>query len=315
MKRIIAILLMIAMAVSLAACGEDSSSETQKDVKVADRSGETETETAAQESQPSETSEAPEAVDAAEAADAAIEETVLLDEAGVKITAKSLTMDALWGPELKLLIENDSGKDLTVQSRNVSVNGYMVDPMLSADVVNGKKANDSLTFSNSDLAACGITSIAEIEFSFHIFTTEDWETYLDTDQIRLETSIAGTYAYPFDDSGDVVYDAEGIRLVVKGLAEDSSIFGPSVVVYIENNRADAFTVQARDVSVNGFMVDALFSCEVMPGKKAVDTITFMDSELEENEISAIEDLELSFHIFDNDSWDTIADTDAIHLSF
>ena len=148
-----------------------------------------------------------------------------------------------------------------------------------------------------------------------MFTTADWETYLDTALIQLKTSIADTYEYAFDDSGEVAYDVNGIKVIIKGLAKDASIWGPSVVVYIENNTDQAFTVQTRDVSINGFMVDAMFSCDVMPGKKAVDTITFMETELEENEIVSIEDIELSFHIFDLESWDTIVDTDVVSMAF
>lgn len=244
-----------------------------------------------------------------------IEETVLLDESGIKITAKSLSMNEIFGPELKMLIENDSGKDLTVQCRNSSVNGYMVDTMMSVDIVNGKKANDTLTFMGSDLETCGIDAIADMEFSFHIFTTDGWDTYLDTDQIQLQTYIADTYEYVFDDSGDVAYSNDGMKVVVKGLAEDASIFGPSIVIYVENNRNDGFTVQGRDISINGFMVDAIFSCDVMPGKKAVDTITFMSSDLEENDITSVEDVELSFHIFETAGWETIVDTDPVTIAF
>ncbi len=244
-----------------------------------------------------------------------IEQTVLLDEGGVKITAKSLDTDGLFGPEIKLLIENNSGKNLTVQCRNVSVNGYMVETMMSVEIVNGKKVNGSLTFMQSDLKACGITDIADIDLSFNIFTTEEWEDYLDTAQIQLKTSIADTYQYTFDDRGDVAYDANGIKIIIKGLAEDTSIFGPSIVVYIENNTEKAFTVQSRDVSINDFMIETLFSCDVMPGKKAVDTITFIESDLEENEITSIENVELSFHVFDMQSWDDIVNTDVIKITF
>ena len=224
-------------------------------------------------------------------------------------------MDSLFGPEIKLYIENNSGKDLTIQCRNVSVNGYMVDTMMSVDIVNGKKANDSLTFMSSDLESCGITDIADIELSFHIFTTSDWEDYLDTDQIQLKTSIADNYQYIFDDSGDIAYNANGIKVIIKGLSENASIFGPSIVVYIENNTNKAITVQSRDVSINSFMVDAMFSCEVMPSKKAVDTITFFESDFEENEITNIDNLELYFHIFDAESWDDIVDTDVVKITF
>ena len=254
-------------------------------------------------------------IQAPEKQEASISETALVEEAGVKITAKSLDNNGFMGPEVKLLIENDSGKDLTFQCRNVSVNGYMADAMMSVDVVTGKKANDSLAFMSSDLELLGISTIADMEFSFHIFTTEGWDDYLDTPQIQLKTSAADTYEYTFDDSVDVLYDENGIRLIVKGLAENSSIFGPSIMVYIENNSDKNITVQTRDVSLNGFMLSPVFSSDVAIGKHAVDAITFLSSELEENDITTIENAELSFHIFDAAGWDTIVDTEPIIITF
>ena len=247
-----------------------------------------------------------------ETKDATIEEVVILDEMGVKITAKKLEDDSFFGPELKLLIENNSDKNLTVQCRNASVNGYMVDTMMSADIVAGKKVNDSITFTNLD--ECGITTIADMEFSFHIFTSDDWETYLDSDVVSIKTSAADTYDYKYDDSGDIAYEGNDIKVVVKGLS-DASYMGPSIVVYIENNGNKNVTIQTRDVSINGFMVDAIFSSDVLVGKRAVDTITFLSSDLEENEIEEISDIELSFHIFNMDNWNTIADTEVVKITF
>jgi hypothetical protein len=47
----------------------------------------------------------------------------------------------------------------------------------------------------------------------------------------------------------------------------------------------------------------------------MDTITFMSSELEENGIETIESVELSFHVFDMSSWDTIVDTALVTINF
>ena len=319
-KQRISLLWAAVLVIGLTACGSNETGVIQKPTNVspADSSStEIASGTSSETNTPKETA-TPEATATPEPqkqVKAEINETVLLDEAGVKITAKSLSDGSFFGPELKLLIENSSGADLTFQSRNASVNGYMVDTMMSVDVADGKKANDSITFSESALELAGIKEIADMEFSFHIFTTSDWDTYLDTDLVQLNTSIADTYTYEFDDSGDLACDTNGIKVIVKGLSEGNSIFGPSVVVYIENNSSQSVAVQVRDVSINGFMVDGMFSCDVNTGKHAVDSITFLSSELEENEIEKIEDIELSFHIFDSDSWDTIADTEPIIISF
>lgn len=244
----------------------------------------------------------------------AIDEAVLLDEADVKITAKSLDVNGVFGPSIQLLIENNSDKSLTVQARNASVNGYMIETMMSSDVAAGKKANDELTFMGSDIETAGITTIADMEFSFHIFDSESWDTYLDTDLIGKKTSAAEGFTYEYDNSGYGVYDDNGVEIVVKGLSDDS-ILGPSIVVYISNTSEKNVCVQACDVSINGFMVEPIFSSEVVAGKHAIGTITFLSTELEENEITAIEEAELSFYIFDNDSWDGIADTDPITITF
>ena len=56
----------------------------------------------------------------------AIESTVIYDEGGVKVTAKSLSLNGLLGPELDVLIENNTDKNLTIQAQNVSVNDFMI---------------------------------------------------------------------------------------------------------------------------------------------------------------------------------------------
>lgn len=305
MKRTVAIILALILALSLVACGGSSGGEVKEPSNVITGNNTEDTQQGEQSEKPEEPAKT----------EVTISEAVLVDEAGVKITAKSLATDGFFGPEIKLLIENNSGKDLTFQCRNASVNGYMVETMMSVDVVNGKKANDSLTFMESAFEACGIEAIADIEIAFHIFDMAEWETYLDTDAIQIKTSIADTFEYTYDDSGDLAYEGNGVKIVVKGLVEDESIFGPSIVVYIENTGDKDVTVQTRDVSINGFMVDAMFSCDVAAGKRAVDTITFMKTDLEENEITAIEDVELSFHVFDMAEWETIVDTEVVIITF
>lgn len=54
-----------------------------------------------------------------------IAETVLYEAEGVKITATGFE-DGWMGPEIKLLIENNSEKNVLVTSEAVSANGYMM---------------------------------------------------------------------------------------------------------------------------------------------------------------------------------------------
>lgn len=248
------------------------------------------------------------------ATDASIEEQVLFEANDIKITALELD-DGLFGTDLKLLIENNSGQNVTVQAENANVNGYMVSTLMSTDVASGKKANDSLTFETSGLKECGIESIATMEFSFNIFDTDSWDDIVKSDVIKIDTSIAGSYSQTYDDSGEVLVDSNGIKIVGKGLSTEDSFWGPGLILYIENNSDQNVTIQANDVSVNGFMVESLMSEDIVAGKKAISAVQFFDSDLEENSITDISNIELYFNIFNLETWDDIFDSDVINLEF
>lgn len=62
------------------------------------------------------------------------------------------------------------------------------------------------------------------------------------------------------------------------------------------------------------MMSPFFSTTVYDGKKSIDEITIFSNDLETNGIETIEEVELKFHIYDGDSYNTIADTDPITFS-
>ena len=257
----------------------------------------------------SETTETPSSVSLQTAS---IEETVILDQNGLKITATCLE-DSFMGDELKLLVENNSGQNLTVQSHASSVNGYMITNIMSIDVANGKKVNDALTLSASEMEDCGITSITDLAFTLHVFNTDTWEAVIDTPVIELKTNLSGTVTQTYDDSGNVVYDAGGIRIITKGKTDDS-ILGPGIQVYVENNTSESIMVQTRNVSINGFMVDSYYSPEILPGKRSLSSLTISDISLTENGITDITSAELSFVIINPSTFMDIAETGPVNLT-
>lgn len=112
-------------------------------------------------------------------------EVPLFEKDGIKITGKGISYDNIFGPQYNFNIVNNSGKDIVVQVRGVSINGIMVDPMMSCEVLNGKQANDSMVWIDSQLTSNNITTITEIEFSFHIFEKDSWDTLIDSDPIKV----------------------------------------------------------------------------------------------------------------------------------
>ncbi|HZK35233.1 MAG TPA: hypothetical protein VFD33_07985 [Bacillota bacterium] len=244
-----------------------------------------------------------------------VDEQVLYNEGDIFIELKSLDEEGIFGPSLKVLIENNRDEDIMVQTRGTTVNDLVVDTIFSANVVAGKSSNDEITFSQDSLDKAGIEIIKDIELRFSVSDADSWGTLVETDIISISTSADPAFEQTYDDSGQVVLDQDGYRVVVKRVSSEDSFWGADVYVFIENNSDKAITIQTRDVSINGFMVDPIFSSDIPAGKKAYDTITFMESDLEDNDISSIDELEMVLHIIEKESWDTLLDTDPIVVNF
>ncbi len=244
-----------------------------------------------------------------------VDEQVVLDHDGITVTVKSLEMDGTWGPRLKVFVENKRDNSVTIQVRDLAINGVMVESIFSCEVAAGKQANDEIVFMSTDLEVAGIELIKEIEFKFHVFDTETWDTVFDSETITITTSAPPSFAQAYDDSGFVALDQDGFKIVIKYLDSKESFWGADIYTYIENNSDIDATIQIRNMSVNGFMIEPIFSTEVLAGKKAFDTITFLESDLTDNEITSIDELEFKFHIFETNSGDTVLDSAQITVTF
>lgn len=243
-----------------------------------------------------------------------VAETVLYEADGVKVTATGYE-DGWMGPEIKILVENDSSKNVLVTSASVSANGYMMpSAALYAEVAAGKKANETLTIMSSELDQSGIEMLAELQFYLQIQDPETWETITTSDLLTLTTS-AAPYEQPVDDSGDVLYDSDGIRIICKGLKQDI-IWDGTVVFYIENNSGKEISIYAENVSVNGFMQDVGLWSDLRPGTKIIDGMSMIDlSDLEIENIDQIENIEFNLRIVDANTWEDIVTTDVLTLNF
>ena len=100
-------LAIVAIALALTACGGSKKAESAEETKTASVETVAESAMASGEAESNtETAEAP-----------LLAETLLLDHEGLKITAKELDMNGSLGPSLRLLIENETSRNVTVQVR------------------------------------------------------------------------------------------------------------------------------------------------------------------------------------------------------
>ncbi len=244
-----------------------------------------------------------------------VEKTVIYDSNDCKVTINSLDYDGLLGPELKVTLENNSNRDITVQVQNFSVNDLMVETYFSATVAAGKKSNDAITIAENDLERSEITQMKNLEFILHFSDPQTYSTLFDSDIIKLTTSADPSYTQAYNDKGTLALEDDNIRIVIREKTQASDLNQTEVVVFLENKSKKDLTVQSENVSVNGFMIDPIFSSSIAAGKKRCDVITFLKDDLEENGIEKMEMLEIAFRIIDWDRYGQSYTSDKVSVKF
>lgn len=245
---------------------------------------------------------------------ASIEQTELYNKNGVSVTATKLE-EGLFGPEISVTVSNETERNITVSTQALSVNGYMLSGSgLYAQVAAGKKAIEGLTLMRSDLSEAGIETVADIEFYIHVSDSDTWDDIDNSGLIKLSTSAAEGFTQPIDDSGDPVYDANGVRVICKGLKDDT-VWDGCVVFYLENNSGRDITVYSENVSVNGFMVDESLWSDLRANTRSIEGMYLLS--LDNIGLESVEDVEsIEFNLcLIDDNWNNIAVTDVITLNF
>lgn len=282
-SKILAAILAPAMLLSLYACGGDNGSE--ENAQIADNP------------------------------EVKIEETVLADEQGIKAVAKSFGKyeGELFPSDYALMIDvtNNTDKNVSVGLNNASVNGYMVGTNFSINIEPGKTELYPASFNDFDIEKYGITTFADFEFCFKAEDADTNETIIETKPISIKTSAADSYDYKYDESGKVVYDADGVKIIAKNTFEDDFL-GQCVNFYVSNQTDKNISVMANEGTVNGKPAEIIFGSDVFSGKHAIDMLSLGEND----RVDKIESLTLKFTIYDSDSGEPIVEPiDSIDVTF
>ncbi len=242
-----------------------------------------------------------------------IEEQVLVDQDDIVVTATEYVTDSIWGDGIKLLLENNSDQDVGVGCKALIVNDYMITDLFVSEVAAGKKANDTLYLSSTQLKAAGIKNVGKVEIYFYVYDATTYDNIFDAECVTIQTSEYANMDTTPNDAGTELYNEGGIRIVGKAV-DENSFWGTAILLYCENNSGRNIGISVDDMSINGFMMSPFFSTTVYDGKKSINDITVFSSDLEKNEIDSIEEVELKFHIYDADLYSTIIDSEPITFS-
>lgn len=318
--RLLAALLALLMMAALSACS-DSGELTEPTSVEADSST-----AGAEEADSAETAEDAEAEDTEGAEETAAEEEAvsaavtlesqeIYSQDGVTITTGEIS-DGLIGPEIAVTVVNDSEQNVMISSDLLSVNGFMCSTSgLYVQVAAGKSANAELTLYSYELEQAGIETVMDVAFTLSLYDSDSYEEIAATDLITLSTSASGTEEQAVDESGDVVYEDNDIKIICRGLSDDT-LWDGEVVFLLENDSSQTVYVSAENVSVNGFMEDVSLWVGLRSGTKAVDGMTLLDLEdLALESLDEVESIEFTLRISDAETWEDIDSTEPITLTF
>jgi len=311
MKRILCFILLAVLVCSLAACGEPVVEPTETIAP-----NETLPPTEATENAPTESEGALDLKAFIETFDTApaIGESVVYIDQGVTVTAKSLAYDPINGPVLTFTVQNSGENAVTVQSDLGSVNGYMLDAPFTAECPAGKSVEGRMELSYRSLALAEISVIGRVEFILRVMDSKSFDQLAESDPITLTTSADQSDVTAADDSGQTAYDSGGVKIVLKGIDERRMYAdGAALIVYTENGTDRNISVQTGEIKVNGYDFTSAMTAVILPGKKAVDIVTFFDMDMQEYGVSEIDSVELSFKIIDEETWKPVAETKMIEV--
>lgn len=234
----------------------------------------------------------------------------LVDDDNTVFTVTKFADNEHLGLEMHVYCENKTDKNMIFSLDGVSVCGVMYDPFWAEEVAAGKKANGVIYFDTFDLEEMGVASVDEISFTLSVIDSDNWmdEPFVDQEFSVYPTGMnAETVTYPeyVHKNGEaVILDNEQLLFIVEKV-EDSGSETYTLNCYIANKTDKDLLIGWDNVSVNGFMVDPFWADAVGAGKQLYTQISFFASDLEDQGIETVTEIEFNLTASDYDSFETI----------
>lgn len=230
---------------------------------------------------------------------ATVEETVMWDNDDIRVTALSLTSDQYYHI-LNLRIENKTDRDLYVMASRTAVNSFVVEPTMGADVPANGTVEDTFRVWRKDVPA-GVVADIETRFSY---SSSDYYVNSKTARVKLETSAAASYDYSYDESGTVLYDANGIKIICQGFNDEGN---PMIYLSSTGELSEGCCVEEYEVYVNGKLTYSDFCEWVFTNTRNIAELELDDEDRDGNELGEVQSLQVSFKI----SKENVADSNPV----
>ena len=271
-KKMILLLVIIAMITSFVGCGNGTSTPTVQTTNSDNSSSVSVTEHNAK-------------------AEISFEEMTVVDNDECTIKITGIDPGNVLGYTLKVYVENKSATTTYMVALNsASVNGIEIVPAFAGEVAPGKKANGEIRI---PAKIEDVSEFTDIELFFRVYDSNNWLA----DPVALETvniyplgqENATQYVREIKDTDIVLVDNEYVTAIITGYDETAMEFKTNI--YLVNKTDVELMFATSEVSINGYMVDPFWAASVTPGKCTFSSIGWFKSDLDKNGITTVEEIE------------------------
>ncbi len=318
MKKIVLILLLVAVCISLTSCAlqvidviveqVQQSNDTQQDDFFEDQD------------QNQDNPEHNDTVDFGEILleSGEIELDILVvdnEECLIKITGLEIDGQREFA-HLNVYFENKSD-DMTYlfRAEDTNINGVFVNSSLYATVAPGKKDNARAIFLIESFTRNGLEAITDFEMTFVLTEEGNFDDTILTEYVRFYPygeQNATKFERTPKESDVVVLDNEYVTVIFTDYLQDDYFY--MIDYYIINKTGKPIKIYTSDTSINDYMY-SLYVYTYLPADASVfDKIDIYKAELKRNNIETLEEIELRIIVEDEETYSIIGKTDYITIS-
>ena len=121
------------------------------------------------------------------------------------------------------------------------------------------------------------------------------ETTEETTQATTEAPAAAEFEkITLVDNDDITFTITGI--------DENGLMGYTLKVFLENRTDKDLMFAMDDTSVNGFMCDPFWAETVAAGKKSNTTVSWFETDFEENGIETVEEIVFTLRVYDSNDF-------------
>lgn len=232
-----------------------------------------------------------------------IDQEIIYNEKDIIIVAKGFDFSDT-EPKFIFYVENNSKYTYEFNSRNVSVNNFMVYTKIEEKVLSGEKKEIAMKFLDHELFIQRIETIEDISFEINMTRISKKPKEYTTGDILLMTGLTAEKSSEIT-NGQKIVDDEDVKITYLDMEYEEE--NTTLYFCIENRNTQEITVSAikRKAKIGDKTVEISFNHDVLPYKNKIAKLIIKNEDLQDVDKSKITSLSTELMIFDTKTRATI----------